>query len=206
MALAALIIAIVAALIALASAAYARRQAVAAETQAVASKAAAAVEGKRLHDDLTPVLAVTCCEHPGSDGRKAEMTVELTGPPGLDELDDVTIRIRDDIPDRKPQPGSDLTQEQISEVIWGPYRLNPGMRDTDSGGRSHGPFRLPKHEPYPLQLERTIAPPWSSPCFWQSQYEGKPVRLEITCCHTGHEPWILRLETEIAPDPGSQVF
>ena len=47
MALAALIVAIVAALISLASAAYTRRQ-------AIATEAAAAIEGKRLHDDLTP--------------------------------------------------------------------------------------------------------------------------------------------------------
>jgi len=93
------------------------------------------------------------------------MTVELTGPAGLDGLDEVTIRIRDDMPDRKPGPGSGLTQEQIAEVIWGPYRLNPGVRDTDPNGRAHGPFRLPKHEPYPLQLEQTMAPPWAAPGF-----------------------------------------
>jgi len=45
------------------------------------------------------------------------MTLELTGPPGQDGLDEVTVRIRDDIPDRKPGPGSDLTQEQIPRVI-----------------------------------------------------------------------------------------
>ena len=197
MALAALIVAIVAALIALASAAYTRRQ-------AVATEAAAAIEGKRLHDDLTPQLSVTCTERPGT--RWADMTVELTGPPGLDVLDVVTIRIRDDIPDRKPRLGSELTQEQISEVIWGPYRLNPGMRDTESNGRAHGPFRLPKHEPYPVQLEQAIAPSWTTPKFWRDQYEGKPVRLEITCCRAGHEPWTLRPEAEVKPDPGSQVF
>lgn len=127
MALAALIISIVAALIALASAAYARRQAVATET-------AAAIESKRLHDELTPELTVRGKERPGT--RLADMTVELTGPPGLDGLDEVTIRIRDAIPDRKPRPGSDLTQKQIAAVIWGPYRLNPGERNTDPAGRT----------------------------------------------------------------------
>jgi hypothetical protein len=86
MALASLIIAIAAAIIAVASAAYTRRQ-------AVASEATAAIEGKRLHDDLTPQLAVTC-------------------------IDEVTIRIRDDRPDRNSRPGSGVTQEQISRVIW----------------------------------------------------------------------------------------
>ena len=155
MALAALIVAIVAALIALASAAYTRRQ-------AVATEAAAAIEGKRLHDDLAPQLAVTCTERPGT--RWADMTVELTGPAGLDGLDEVTIRIRDDMPDRKPRPGSDLTQEQISEVIWGPYRLNPGYgtptRPAVRTGRSGCPSTSripcsssrPRHRPGPLPL------------------------------------------------------
>jgi len=197
MALVALIISILAALIALASAAYTRRQ-------AVATEATAAIEGKRLHDDLTPALAVTCSERPGT--RWADMTVELTGPAGLDELDEVTVRIRDDMPDRKPRPGSDLTQEQISEVIWGPYRFIAGVRDTGPNGRVHGPFRLPEHEPYPLQLEQTTAPPWTTPGFWRDQYEGKPVRLEITCRRAGDEPWTLRREVAVKPDPVSQVF
>lgn len=197
MALAALIISIVAALIALASAAYARRQAVATET-------AAAIESKRLHDELTPELTVRGKERPGT--RLADMTVELTGPPGLDGLDEVTIRIRDAIPDRKPRPGSDLTQKQIAAVIWGPYRLNPGERNTDPAGRAHGPFRLPKHEPYPLQLEQTMPPSWSAPGFWQDQYEGKPARLEITCRRAGYEPWILRLEVEPDAEPRVELI
>ena len=109
MALASLIIAIAAAIIAVASAAYTRRQ-------AVASEATAAIEGKRLHDDLTPQLAVTCTERTGTS--QADMTVELIGPAGLDGLDEVTIRIRDDRPDRNSRPGSGVTQEQISRVIW----------------------------------------------------------------------------------------
>jgi hypothetical protein len=196
MALAALIVAIVAVLIALASAAYTRRQ-------AVATEATAAIEGKRLHDDLTPELAVTCTERTGT--RWADMTVEMTGPAGLDGLDEVTVRIRDDIPDRKPTPGSTLTEEEVSAVIWGPYRLNPGVRDTDPEGRAHGPFRLPKHEPYPVQLEQTTAPPWATPTFWQDQYDGTPVRLEVTCRRAGYEPWILRLEAEPHGEPRAEL-
>ena len=33
------------------------------------------------------------------------MTVALIGPAGLDRLDEVTIGIRDDIPDRRSSPG-----------------------------------------------------------------------------------------------------
>jgi hypothetical protein len=101
---------------------------------------------------------------------------------------------------------SQLTQEQNSEVIWGPYRLNPTVRDTDLLGRAHGPFRLPKHDPYPIPLEQSMAPSWTNPGFWRDQYQGKPVRPEITCRREGHKPWILRREVEVKPDPPKYVW
>jgi hypothetical protein len=194
MAVASLIVAIVAIIIALASVVYARRQAVASARQAAASASLAAIEGGRRRDQLTPDLAIAAEARQGV--RWVDMSVELTGPPGLGGLDEVMIRIRDDMPERKPGEGG-LTQEQISEVIWGPYRLNPGMRDTDSAGRAHGPFRLPVHEPYPLQLEPTTAPAWSDPESWHRQYEGKPVRVEVICTREGHEPWVVPREVEV---------
>ena len=176
MVIAALIIAVVAISHAVASVVYTHRR-------------QAAIESKRQHDALTSELAVTCDARPGADSRRADMTLELTGPAGLDRLDEVTVRIRDDIP------------EQISEVIWGPYRLNPAVRDTESYGRAHGPFRLPKHEPYPIQLEQTTTPAWITPGVWKNQYEYKPVRLELTCRRKGHEPWILRQEVPGPENP-----
>jgi len=197
-ALASLVVAVVAIIIALVSVRYTRRQAIASGRQAVASEAVTAIESQRRHEELTPVLAITADARPGV--RWVDMTVELTGPPGLGGLDEVMIRIRDDVPERKPAEGG-LTQEQISEVIWGPYRLNPGMRDTDSAGRAHGPFRLPVHEPHPLQLEQTTAPAWSDPASWHRQYEGKPVRVEVICTREGHEPWVVLREVEVKSPP-----
>jgi hypothetical protein len=199
MAVASLVLAVVAIIIALASVRYTRRQ-------AVASESVTAIEAKRLHDDLTPELVITCTAPPGADIRRADMTLELTGPPGLGDLDEVTVEIRDDMPERKPGPGSQMTQEQISEVIWGPYRLNPAVKDTDSLGRKHGPFRLPIHEPYPIPLEQSMAPPWTNPEHWRNQYKDKPVRLEITCRRQGHEPWILRPEAEVTPETPGYVW
>jgi hypothetical protein len=51
-----------------------------------------------------------------------------------------------------------------------------------------------------------MAPAWTTPGFWKNQYEDKPVRLELTCRREGHEPWILRLEADIKPDPATQVM
>jgi hypothetical protein len=57
-------------------------------------------------------------------------------------------------------------------------------------GRAHGPFPLPKREPYPIPLEQCIAPSgqtsWQS---WRDQYRGMPVRLEITCIRDDLEPF-----------------
>jgi hypothetical protein len=80
------------------------------------------------------------------------------------------------------------------------------MRDTDPDGREHGPFRLPKHEPYPVQLQQAMAPSWAEPDSWWRQYEGTPVRLEITCRRAGHKPWILRLEAEPGSEPRVEVI
>jgi hypothetical protein len=200
MVLASFIVAIIALLAAAASTLYTRRLSIDTRRQATAAESATAIERRRLHDELTPELAITCTAPVSSGVRRADMTVELAGPAGLDGLDAVTVRIRDDMPDRKPRPGSQLTQEQIAEVIWGPYRLNPAVRDTDSLGREHGLFRLPKHEPYPLPLEQSMAPSWTSPDSWRQQYLGKPIRVEITCRRAGHEPWILRREVEVKPE------
>jgi hypothetical protein len=89
-------------------------------------------------------------------------------------------------------PGGGLSAEQVAAAIWGPFRLNPGVRDTDSTGRQHGPFPLPKNEPYKLSLERSMVPSWwTAPDLWRKQYDGKPIRLEVTCRRDGYEPWTL---------------
>lgn len=193
MVVASFIVAILALLVAAASAAYTRRL-------AAATESAAAIENKRRRDELTPDLTITCTTPVSSEVRRADMTVELTGPAGLDGLDEVTVRIRDDMPGRTPGPGSQLTADQIAEVIWGPYRLNPAVRGTSPRGREHGPFRLPKHERYQLTLEESVVPSWTGAEHWRQQYLGKPIRLEITCHRAGYEPWILRCEVAVKPE------
>lgn len=199
MALASLVVAIVAIVVSAASAAYARQQARAASKQAQAAEVTKEIERDRRHAEMTPVLKVTCKAQQGATDQ-AELTVELTGPDDLDRLDEVTVRIRDDMPDRKPRPGSELSQEQIAETIWGPYKIKAGLRDTDEIGRMHGPFALPKNEPYPIPLEHTTPPPWN-PRGWWGRYDGKPVRLMITCRREGHQPWEIPVEVKVKRKP-----
>lgn len=99
---------------------------------------------------------------------------------------------------RQPTPGSLVVEERWDEVIWGPYRIKSGLRDTDPYGREHGSFPLPKNEPYPIPLQQSFAPPWQKDWqSWRDQYEGTPVRLEITCIRDGQEPWILTPEIKV---------
>jgi hypothetical protein len=199
MAVASLIVAILAIVISVGSVAYTRRQAVAAE-------GVTAIERKRLHAELTPELRLSC-ESQDADSNRVTVTVELVGPAGLDRIDEATVRIRDDMPGRTPGPGGALTQEQISEVIWGPYRIVTGLMDTDSLGRAHGPFPLAKNEPYPIPLERSFMPSWvQDPRYWRDQYNDKPVRLEITCRRQGQESWIIPAEVDVPADPATQVL
>jgi hypothetical protein len=193
MEIASFVLSVIAVLTAGASALYTRRQA------AEAGKVTA-IEQQRFHADQTPQIALKC-EARDPDGHQAELMLELTGPMALDRLDQVTVRIRDDQP-RQPTPGSLQQEEHWEEVIWGRYRIRPGLRDTDPNGRAHGPFRLPKNEPYPIPLGQSIAPPWQTDWqSWRDQYRGAPVRLEITCVRDGYQPWVLTPEIKVRFPP-----
>lgn len=64
---------------------------------------------------MRPDIELTCKARDRA-GTQAELTVELTGPAGLDRLDEVGVRIRDDMP-RRPTSGSLVVQEHWDEVI-----------------------------------------------------------------------------------------
>lgn len=117
MEIASLVLSVVAIAVAGISAVYTKRQASSAARQAVEAEKVTAIEQQRLHADLEPVVALTC-EASTGDGQYATQTLELTGPAGLDGLDEVRVRIRDDMP-RQPTPGSLQAEEHWDEVIWG---------------------------------------------------------------------------------------
>lgn len=96
----------------------------------------AQIERDRWHAELTPKLQV---ELTGAVGGRVELKVTLSGPPGLDRLDDLSISVRDDGDDHPVSPGMSAQETQeASHVIWGPYRF---VRDVDGASRDgkHAP-------------------------------------------------------------------
>jgi hypothetical protein len=158
-------------------------------------------ERHRWHTDLTPTFDVTCTT---TGGDRAELRVVLAGPAGLDRLDQVTMSIRDDIRGRAPVTAGEPTAEQITRQVWGPYRFVSGVDGADETGRRVAPVELLLGDWRPFALERTLPPPWSSDTDgWRRQYANQPLRLTLTCCRQGHQPWTVPREIRIdrAPHP-----
>jgi hypothetical protein len=167
----------------------------AARSSSQASAAMTAIERRRWHADLTPQFELVCRV---ASGERATLRVALVGPAGLDRLDRVTVRIRDDIPGRAPVTSGGPTAEEIARQVWGPYRFVPGVDGADQTGRSVAPFGLLLGDWRPLALERTSAPTWSSDATaWHRQYNDQPVRLTLACVREGDEPWTVPQEVRV---------
>lgn len=154
------------------------------------------LERQRRHDELTPQFEITHRRSQGSD----DVTLHLAfvGPPGLDQLDGVEVVIRDDRPDRRPIIAGGPTAKEIASVIWGPYRLRPGVDGADQTGRHTPAVPLRRGEALYRLLEPSLAPHWSAdPVWWRHQYAGQPVRLTLTCTRQDEPPWVLTVEVTI---------
>jgi hypothetical protein len=132
------------------------------------------------------------------------MHVALLGPPGLDRLDALTVRIRDDYHRRGEEPilGDRLTKEQIQQQIWGPYQLQRGSGPDsvlpDPTGRLLAyNYVLPVGEGLPFLFEPTRPPSWSkgaTPASWLHDI-GTVIRIEFVAEHSLYGEW--RLPAEI---------
>jgi len=90
--IASFVLSVVAVVVAGLSANYSRRQAASAGEQAVEAKKVTAIEQRRYHASLTPKIDLTCDARDQS-GTLAVLTLELTGPAGLERLDEVRVRL-----------------------------------------------------------------------------------------------------------------
>lgn len=201
MIIAALMVSIVAAAGSVGAVWYARRAARAAETAAAAAENTAALDAERRHAELTPEFEFTCTGGENGIAGHGELKVTLTGPAGLDRLDEVVIAILDESGANHWGHGypSGVSEEEASRFIWGPWEFNIGAsaQVTDNRTTRPRPYSRADGQNWDrLSLARTRPGHWMSmsPEQWQQQHEG-PVRLQITCRRAG-EQWILLREVQ----------
>ena len=187
----------------------ARKSAEAAERSAAASETRAALEGQRRQGEMTPHFRVSW------EWERDRLTVLLTGPPQLEGLDSLTVRIRDDRPRREDSRiAGGPTAEEVAAQIWGPYRFIPGTgpgaspgSDTgaaDATGRVTPTAGMSVGESLVFALEPTPPPRWSGwgAAQWRSR-AGMLLRLQLEARREGWEPWSLPCELDTsagAPD------
>lgn len=160
----------------------------ASRTSAAASKDAAAaaaamleIERGRRYSELAPLLAITCARlasHGGND--LVRLTVVLTGPIELPELDGIELRIRDDYP-HGPGIAGGPSEEELAQVVWGPLRFRPYVDNADILGRATPPVPVAKGDPIVRQLEPSLPPRWTDTPSWRERYRAAPLRLAIIC-------------------------
>jgi hypothetical protein len=162
---------------------------------------------------LTPRFRVTI--HPWGQGTDTmKVRVMLLGPAGLDHLDAVTVRIRDDHFRR----GEGLllaggpTREQVKDHIWGSYMFTPGTgpdeaRADPTGRVTAYEAKLPVGEELPFQLDPSRPGSWMAGMSqedWQRQ-RGTVIRLAIDAVHAQHGKWTLPCEVDIGDNRKGQV-
>ncbi|MEU0853800.1 hypothetical protein ABZ387_38765 [Streptomyces flaveolus] len=124
--------------------------------------------------------------------------VRFDGPARLGKVR-VRLTVRDDIDrSRVPPLAGGPTPEQITAIIWGPYRFKPGIDGADHLGRTVAPFPLEVSDHTRLAMQPSRQPSWYEGndgwSRWYSQYREARIRLWADCEVEGHKPWRLSLE------------
>lgn len=137
--------------------------------------------GATTQGELTPQFKIVCEPH-GDDGMFLWLT--LIGPSTLDRVDEVVVRVLDDMVRPPSSIAGSATDEQMAAVVWGPWRFPPGLDGIDQYGRTVVvPTRLEMGDRTRVYMERTTPPRWwgSGTPAWRHQYAGTPLRLRFTC-------------------------
>ncbi|MFD5559057.1 hypothetical protein [Kitasatospora griseola] len=156
----------------------------------------ARIEQQRWHRELTPELDFRLVPK-GSDHWL--LTVELTGPAGLDRLDRITLTVRDEAGvDHTPRT-RDITPEEVEAVIWGPVRFQPRVDHVREPGREAVLESVDRGEPAVRAVDATVPPRWIDNLQdWQRRNDRLPLRLRAVCEHADHDqPWIIVTEIPV---------
>jgi hypothetical protein len=201
MVIAALVVSIAAAAGSFAAVWYARRSARSAEAAAAAAEKTAALDAERRHAELTPEFEIACTAGENGVSDHGELKVTLTGPDGLDRLDELTIVILDESGANHWGHGypSGVSEEDARRFVWGPWEFNTGASAQVIDNRTTRPRQYSRADGQNwdrLSLVRTRPGHWMSMDQerWQKQVDG-PARLQITA-RRGGEQWILLREVE----------
>jgi hypothetical protein len=179
----------------------------ASEQANAAAVAVAAIESQRRHVELTPQLLL---ELESEDDNSTTLRVSVDGPDYLDRVDALSVYTRDDIPGRaglSRSIGTQITPEQIRTQIWGPLRFQHSSDGGSADGRSVEPFPLAVGESRPLLMRPTVKPPWNNDTAgWRRKYDGKPLRVTVTCRREGYEPWVFQREVQRDPSVEQTIY
>jgi hypothetical protein len=174
-----------------------------------AAGALADIEQDRRHSELTPRFRVRVEPWTAGNDQDLRLRVMLTGPTGLDRIDGLTVKIRDDHFRRGEGTltAGGPTREEIKAHVWGPYRFRPGTgpdesRADDDGRVTAYEAELPIGEELPYLLERTRPPAWATSMTqekWNEQ-RGPVIRIVLEASHNDHGWWILPCEIDLSTD------
>ncbi|WP_329308310.1 hypothetical protein [Streptomyces microflavus] len=174
----------------------AARSAAEAKRAADSAEDVASVERDRWHADLTPQFDLELNE---TGNGQALLLIRLAGPDSLRHLDHIAVEVRNDDRDHVAlNPGVEVTQADVDNLVWGPYRFSPGVNGTDEHGRSPEPFPLDVGAGTQRAMQRTRPGAWmrgKTQGVWQGEYVGQPIRLVLTC-RRGDREWIIARQVE----------
>jgi hypothetical protein len=148
---------------------------------------------------MEPTFDITIVREQGDH---ATLDVQLIGPHALRQLDEATIEIlaSDDLLRDPLNPQGQPTAEDIRNHTWGPYRFTPRVDGADEHGKGVAPFALQVGRGRPFAIEKTRPPLWHEgddrAQRWREQWDGKPVKLRLTCRREGHDAWVIPYDIE----------
>ncbi|MGW5275329.1 hypothetical protein ACWEQP_22690 [Streptomyces sp. NPDC004044] len=163
-----------------------------AESARKTAETVARIEQHRIHHEMTPSFEVSITKQNPSVNSRASLAVTWLGPSTLAQLTEIRVEIRNDGRAHLPAVASGMrpTAQDITQTVWGPYRLQPGISGALLDGRSARAAVVELGTAVKLDLEQTPCPEWfGGPEWWHREYAGTPVRLWVEARHPDFRPW-----------------
>lgn len=161
---------------------------------------------RRRHNKLAPSFVVHV--EPWAQGSDlVRMRVAQHGPPAIDHLNSLALRIMNDDsywPDQRNVTANGHNYDEVRNQVWAPYRFTPGTGPGAARADRHGreityESPLPAGEELVFQLEPTRPGSWNNlpQDEWQRQ-RGNAIILAITAAHHSYGAWHLGGQINIA--------